>query len=122
VGIEDAALDAMKRHRWPGNVRELSNVIEGAFTFGSSSIIKVEDLTTLSGGTIIAQQAAESAPVLIDGAAATPMPSRARFDEMECDLIRRTLEKTGGNKSRAAQLLGISRKRLYSRIERYGLT
>jgi DNA-binding NtrC family response regulator len=122
LGIEDAALDAMKRHRWPGNVRELSNVIEGAFTFGSSSIIKVEDLTTLSGGTIIAQQAAESAPVLIDGAAATPMPSRARFDEMECDLIRRTLEKTGGNKSRAAQLLGISRKRLYSRIERYGLT
>jgi DNA-binding NtrC family response regulator len=49
------------------------------------------------------------------------MAARARFDEMECDLIRRTLEKTGGNKSRAAQLLGISRKRLYSRIERYGL-
>jgi transcriptional regulator with PAS, ATPase and Fis domain len=118
--IEGAAMDAMKRYRWPGNVRELSNVIEGAFTFGNSPTIKVDDLTTLSGGTIAASASAEAPP-------SQPSPpqaataARARFDEMECDLIRRTLEKTGGNKSRAAQLLGISRKRLYSRIERYGL-
>jgi DNA-binding NtrC family response regulator len=119
--IEDAALEAMKRHRWPGNVRELSNVIEGAFTFGNSSTIRVEDLTTLSGGSISVPPSAETPP---EQAAPTPesaVAARARFDEMECDLIRRTLEKTGGNKSRAALLLGISRKRLYSRIERYSL-
>jgi DNA-binding NtrC family response regulator len=112
----------MKRHRWPGNVRELSNVIEGAFTFGSSATIKVEDLTTLPGDAV-------AAPIEVEAPTASPAAaqptssanSRARFDEMESDLIRRTLEKTGGNKSRAAQLLGISRKRLYSRIERYGL-
>jgi DNA-binding NtrC family response regulator len=116
--IDEAALELMKRHRWPGNVRELSNVIEGAFTFGSSATIRVEDLTILSGDVV-------SAPIDVDApAAAQPTltaNSRARFDEMESDLIRRTLEKTGGNKSRAAELLGISRKRLYSRIERYGL-
>lgn len=117
--VEEAALEAMKRHRWPGNVRELSNVIEGAFTFGNSSIIRTEDLTALSGGAIAAAPDAEPPPPLASNAA--PPSSRARFDEMECDLIRRTLEKTGGNKSRAAQMLGISRKRLYSRIERYRL-
>jgi len=129
--IEQAALDAMKRHRWPGNVRELSNMIEGAFTFGASNIIKLEDLSALSVASTIAPPDPEVQSVL---AASQPsaqssqpverpsaMAARARFDEMECDLIRRTLEKTGGNKSRAAQLLGISRKRLYSRIERYGL-
>jgi transcriptional regulator with PAS, ATPase and Fis domain len=112
--IDEAALDAMKRHRWPGNVRELSNVIEGAFTFGSSATIRLEDLTTLSGVVPAAAAAAESPPPPVAS-------SRARFDEMESDLIRRTLEKTGGNKSRAAQMLGISRKRLYARIERYRL-
>jgi DNA-binding NtrC family response regulator len=120
--VDEAAMDAMKRHRWPGNVRELSNVIEGAFTFGNSPTIRVEDLTTLSGSTL-----APPPPSVEIPSAQPPQPShsaivaRARFDEMECDLIRRTLEKTGGNKSRAAQLLGISRKRLYARIERYGL-
>jgi len=101
-------------------------VIEGAFTFGASSVIKLEDLTTLSGGTIQAPLNNHEEPVLEaaapDGSAPMQQVSRARFDEMECDLIRKTLEKTGGNKSRAAQLLGISRKRLYSRIERYGLS
>jgi DNA-binding NtrC family response regulator len=116
--IEEAALETMKRHRWPGNVRELSNLIEGAFTFGASSVIKVEDLAALSGGTASASPNAE-APFA--QAAEQTVSARARFDEMEHDLIRRTLEKTGGNKSRAAQLLGISRKRLYSRIERYRL-
>jgi len=121
--IEGAAMDAMKRYRWPGNVRELSNVIEGAFTFGNSPTIRVDDLTTLSGVTIAASANADapSPPPQPQQQPESALAARARFDEMECDLIRRTLEKTGGNKSRAAQLLGISRKRLYSRIERYGL-
>jgi len=127
TGIDDAALDAMKRHRWPGNVRELSNVIEGAFTFGASSSIKLEDLSGLSlSGPMAppARQEKNAAPTAPDPQPLQPprpVAGRAKFDEMECDLIRRTLEKTGGNKSRAAHLLGISRKRLYARIERYGL-
>jgi DNA-binding NtrC family response regulator len=128
AGVDAAALDAMRRHRWPGNVRELSNVIEGAFTFGAASTIKLEDLSGLSACATAPPPTAEAVnvqavtdPPSRPTSAQSPMAARARFDEMECDLIRRTLEKTGGNKSRAAQLLGISRKRLYSRIERYGL-
>jgi DNA-binding NtrC family response regulator len=121
AGIEDAALLAMKQHRWPGNVRELSNVIEGAFTFGANSRIKLEDLSGLSIIAPMSPPATQTNTPEASRPPVEPAAARAKFDEMECDLIRRTLEKTGGNKSRAAQLLGISRKRLYSRIERYGL-
>ena len=123
TGIDANALEALRRHRWPGNVRELSNVIEGAFTFGAAATIKVEDLTGLPDGSAPPSPAAREEPDSSRGSQLTApaQAARARFDEMECDLIRRTLEKTGGNKSRAAQMLGISRKRLYSRIERYGL-
>jgi DNA-binding NtrC family response regulator len=120
--IEQAALDAMKRHLWPGNVRELSNVVEGAFTFGNSSVIRIEDLTALSGGTM-ASQATIPASILPSPEAllSSPKTFRERFDEVECVLIRQALQECGWNKSRAAQILGISRKRLYSRIERYRL-
>ena len=119
--IEEAALDVMKQLRWPGNVRELSNVIEGAFTFGTSSIIKIDDMPTLSGGTIAAPPNPERATTRSAQPSPTPIETIGRFDEIERDLIRQIVEKTGGNKSRAAQILGISRKRLYSRIKRYGL-
>jgi DNA-binding NtrC family response regulator len=112
LGLEPAALEALKRHNWPGNVRELSNVIEGAFTFGSAPLLQVEDLAL---PTII-----PSAPRMV------PLPGFAQqaspaAEGTERDLIRRALEKTGGNKSRAATLLGISRKKLYSRMGRYEL-
>jgi transcriptional regulator with PAS, ATPase and Fis domain len=118
VGIEASALEEMKRHGWPGNVRELSNAIEGVFTFGESSMIGVEDLPHL-----------RNAPAEEDPPAISPPPAAAsngkepaqRFEEVERDLIRKTLERTGGNKARAAHLLGISRKKLYARIARYGL-
>jgi transcriptional regulator with PAS, ATPase and Fis domain len=90
--IEEAAIEAMTRHRWPGNVRELSNVIEGAFTFGNSSTIRADELTTLSGGAIVAAPGAEAPPPDASAEPSVPTSSRARFDEMECDLIRRTLE------------------------------
>ena len=114
TGIEPQAFDAMERYGWPGNVRELSNTIESAFTFGSADTIRLADLPPA----IAARAAVEPAPQTVapGGSAAT-----LSFIDTERDLIQRALVSTGGNKLRAAKLLGISRKRLYARLRRYQL-
>ncbi len=110
VGFDDAALEMMRNHSWPGNVRELSNAIEGAFTFGNSGTIRCEDL-----------------PPGMTGLKATkhPAPSSesnlASYSDAERDLIERALQMADWNKAKAARILGISRKKLYARIGKYGL-
>jgi two-component system response regulator AtoC len=108
TGVEDEAIVAMRRHSWPGNVRELANAIEAAFTFGRSQVIRLQDL-----------------PASISGLLPEGLPTRrdqvGTFADAERDLIRRALEATDGNKVQAANLLKISRKKLYAKIEKYGL-
>jgi two-component system, NtrC family, response regulator AtoC len=117
TGIEPRALEAMGRYNWPGNVRELSNAIESAFTFGPVETIRLADLpSAVAAGAEIPPAAPQS--VTPGGAASTATLS---FTDTERDLIRRALASTGGNKFRAAKLLGISRKRLYARLRRYQL-
>ncbi len=109
TGIDDNAIQALHDYSWPGNVRELSNAIEGAFIFGHSPMIQLADL-----------------PPAIGGKRETVAPSAAHvavgsFAEAERDIIMRALEMAGGNKVHAARTLKISRKRLYAKIEKYGL-
>ena len=119
TGIAGDAMAAMQNYAWPGNVRELSNSIEGAFTFGRSSSITLDDLPPPLAG-----ERRPQTPPPSDGTAAAPnavpagLPS---FSDVERDLIRRALENTEGNKVQAAKLLRISRKKLYAKIEKYGL-
>ncbi|HYB89618.1 MAG TPA: sigma 54-interacting transcriptional regulator [Candidatus Binataceae bacterium] len=109
AGIEDDALEALKHYSWPGNVRELQNAIEGAFTFGKSAMIRLQDLPGPIGGHSAGERSAgDSGPV-------------GTFAEAERHLIRRALETTEGNKAQAAKLLKISRKKLYAKIAKYGL-
>jgi transcriptional regulator with PAS, ATPase and Fis domain len=113
VGIAPQALDSMNRYNWPGNVRELSNAIESAFTFGTADTIRLADLPPAVAA------AAGIAPVPQTASAADS--ATLSFIDTERDLIRRALASTGGNKLRAAKLLGVSRKRLYARLRRYRL-
>lgn len=108
AGIDQAALEAMQRYSWPGNVRELSNAIEGAFTFGTSPLISLDDLPPPISGNVPA-------------ALAPPRPAELSFANSERDLIVRALEMAEWNKARASRILHISRKRLYARIAKYGL-
>ena len=108
VGVEPDALEAMRAYRWPGNVRELANAIESAFTFGRSHTIRLEDLPAT-----IVSRSGDSAPV--QGLSLTT------FSEAERTLVARALEAAAGNKVRAARMLGISRKRLYAKIAKFGL-
>ena len=107
--LSPEAMDVLQRYAWPGNVRELMNAIESAYTFGRGDTIHPSDLpTTITQKTGAALGSAAGAPPV------------STFAETERELIARALEMTGGNKLRAAKLLGISRKKLYAKIAKYG--
>jgi two-component system response regulator HydG len=111
TGIAPIALNAMINYQWPGNVRELSNAIEGAFTFGQGPLIQLQDLPAGVSHLTPSGQTTQG-----------PAPGRpTTFAEVERDLISRALESTDHNKSAAAKLLGISRKKLYAKISKYAL-
>jgi PAS domain S-box-containing protein len=103
--LSDEALLELIHHDWPGNVRELENVVERAFVLCHQPTITIEHLTS--------ELVSTSRPL---AGGAYPM---AEDEEMAAILA--ALEKTAGNKSRAARLLGLSRKTIYRKIEKYNL-
>jgi len=109
-GIAPAALDALTSYRWPGNVRELRNVIERAVMLGTGDVIEVDDLPPEIRGS-------HPAPAPVAGEQVTlPLP----VDELERHNLLAALAVTGGNKTRAARLLGIDRVTLYNRLRKHG--
>jgi DNA-binding NtrC family response regulator len=99
-GLRDDALDALLAHDWPGNVRELRNVLERA--------------AILSDGDIERRHLSLRPKIR-----ALSPPSD--LSVVERGTIQRVLDETGGNKSRAARRLGLTRTQLYGRLKRYGL-
>jgi transcriptional regulator with GAF, ATPase, and Fis domain len=112
--LTPAALQALERHPFPGNVRELEYALERAMILAGSEPIGVEHLS-LAGAAPAA--AAAAGP---DWVPAIP-PEGLSLERLERELILRALERAGGNKSQAARLLGLTRRTLYSRMERHGL-
>ncbi len=95
------AWERMMAHAWPGNVRELRGVIQAAVATTPGEIIGEDDLP----------------PSLTKA----PSSASGRLDIAEKDIIEKTLEESGGNKSLAAEKLGISRRTLYNKMARYGI-
>ncbi|HVR87570.1 MAG TPA: sigma-54 dependent transcriptional regulator, partial [Planctomycetota bacterium] len=109
-GISRKAMAKLQGYDWPGNVRELRNVLERACALGAGPEIGEEDLTFWRMGA-----APESRPAL-------PLPpGGVILDQVEKDLVLQALERSSGNQTLAAGLLGISRFRLRSRMKRYGI-
>jgi DNA-binding NtrC family response regulator len=106
AGVSDRAMELLERHSWPGNVRELRNVIERATIVAKAETIEPSDLPPLAS-------IAHAAPAA--GGGLTPGTT---VDEAERRLIELTLEHTGGNKTRAAEMLGISLKTLHNKLNR----
>jgi DNA-binding NtrC family response regulator len=108
AGIDGAAVDLIQRYAWPGNVGQLLDTIESAFASARSDIIGLADLPPAISG--------------INGQTRRlPTIAFETFADAERAVLQRALEITGGNKLRAARLLKISRKKLYSGIAKYGL-
>jgi two-component system, NtrC family, response regulator HydG len=132
LGVSDEALTEMSRHRWPGNVRELRNVMERATIVARGQFVTPADLVGF-GSSLSSppSQSALSSPAAPVSAAAptslTPQSSSSApsqlvpgmtVDEAERQLIAITLAHTGGNKTKAASLLGISLKTLHNKLAR----
>ncbi|MGD9368497.1 MAG: sigma-54 dependent transcriptional regulator [Desulfobacteraceae bacterium] len=116
TSIDPGALQILSDYHWPGNVRELKNCIARSVILSKSSAITAEDLPQKI---TTASDLAEPQP---DNAFIRRLPEQGvTLRRMECELIRMTLAKHKGNKSLTAQSLGISRKTLYEKIERYGI-
>jgi len=107
--IAPQALDALAAHAWPGNVRELENAITRAIVLAGAELISVEHLPVVLFGR--APPASTLEDLLVPGFS---------LDAIERDLIEHALVKAGGNKAAAARMLGITRRRLYSRLESLG--
>jgi two-component system, NtrC family, response regulator HydG len=104
--FSEAALDRLQTYGWPGNVRELQHTIERAVILAEGEELQPSDLLLSTEGP------------QCEGA--QPMSS-FDLEAIERDVIRRALTTHGGNITRAADALGLTRKSLYRRIEKYGL-
>jgi DNA-binding NtrC family response regulator len=106
-GVDEECLNALKTYPWPGNVRQLRNVMERASVLCRASVINIGDLPAQfrTGG--------QRDMALLQIRLGTSL------DDVEQELISRTIEFAGGNKTRAAEILGVTPKTLYNRLERY---
>ncbi|NWF94479.1 MAG: sigma-54-dependent Fis family transcriptional regulator [Syntrophaceae bacterium] len=104
-GISEEALRCLLNYSWPGNVRELENVIQRAITLSQHGVILPEDLPVF-----VVQEGEED---LVERA----LREKYTIEQLERDYIRRVLTEVGGNKSRAAEILGLDRKTLYRKLQ-----
>jgi DNA-binding NtrC family response regulator len=111
--IHKEALAMLQRYSWPGNVRELKNIIERAVILEEGPEILPAHLPEelKPGGRALDLEPGFKLP-----------PGGIDLEKLEKDLIRQALEQTRGNKTRAAELLGLTRDTLRYRIEKYGLS
>jgi DNA-binding NtrC family response regulator len=106
--LSTEALDALLRHPWPGNVRELRNTIERLVVSSRGSLIEAFDLpetVTAPPHALVAQPFAD-------------LPS---LEELERRYLLHVLDAASGNRTRAAEILGVDRRTLYRMAERFGL-
>jgi two-component system response regulator HydG len=109
-GVTPEARAALMRYAWPGNVRELRNVIENMVLLARGDVLTLDDVPE--------QVRERAAPAKRGGA--YELAGRA-FSEVERDLIEANLALVGGNREKAAKVLGIGERTLYRKLKEYGL-
>ena len=103
--VTDEALDALAQYAWPGNVRELENLLQRLVIVGDGPVIDITDLPESMRFSITRGRHGDKT-----------------LAEVEADHIRAVLARTGDNKTRAAEILGIDRKTLREKLKRLGLS
>jgi DNA-binding NtrC family response regulator len=108
-----SAMEALVSYQWPGNVRELENTIERVVILSHGETIDADDLPAEVRAGVSVCDAGSRCFVLPD--------SGLDLEEVELDLVRQALGRSGGSAPQAAKLLGLTTKTLQARMERYGL-
>ncbi|AWM40261.1 Transcriptional regulatory protein ZraR [Gemmata obscuriglobus] len=111
LAVAPEAVAALTRRDWPGNVRELRNALARAAIHARGRVVRTEHLA--------GDHEAGAIPAPAPGA--DPLDLRAAVAETERRVIRQALEQADGNRTRAAKLLGISRRQLFEKTRAYGL-
>ena len=122
-GLAPEVAEAFRHYSWPGNVRELRNVVERALILEDGDAITAEylprDLVAQTRGIVTGDGAAKAGGA---GDEFRLPPRGVSLDEIEMSLVRQALERSGGNQTRAAELLGISRDQLRYRLKKLETT
>jgi DNA-binding NtrC family response regulator len=100
-GFSKDAVEELTTRQWKGNIRELENAIHRAVLMAGTDIITADDF-------------------MPEGHAGQCYPNNGSLKEMEMDLIRKTLEETNGNKTKAAKMLGVSVRTIRNKLQEYG--
>jgi two-component system, NtrC family, response regulator AtoC len=125
--IDARAREVLLSYPWPGNVRELSHVIERAVLWSRDSTLNVDHLSITApmrvepdggGGTT---SSVESALPRVNDPAQSPLPDGVDLSQWERSMIERAMREAGGNQTKAAQRLGISRDTLRYRLKKFGI-
>jgi PAS domain S-box-containing protein len=108
--ISRGALEKLTGYHWPGNVRELANVVERALVLSKGGTIRAADVLLSD----VSLDEGRSPP-----APGSPLETSVRDAEMRA--VKEALENAGGNRKRAAELLGVSRSTFYAKLKKHGI-
>ena len=103
TSFEPAALQTMMEYSWPGNVRELDHAVERAVLLSQGGAVQVSDLG------------------LKESRGNLPSMEELSLEQVEALLVRKAIDRYGGNISQAAEALGLSRSALYRRLQKHGI-
>jgi DNA-binding NtrC family response regulator len=109
--LSEDAVELLAARDWPGNVRELEHCLERTLILGRSGVIRPEDV------------ALDAGPPAADPVGGFPLDEglHAAVARLERGMIERALAASGGNRTRAAEILKINRRLLYDKLREYGL-
>ena len=126
AGIDPAALVRMINYPWPGNARELKNAVERATLLSAGATITLEHLPqdVIGDEPLDAPHlklVEDTGLALEEVKTGVTLPIGSSMEDAERSLITSTLEHTGGNKTQAAKILGVSLKTMHNKVKKYGL-
>ena len=108
IELSERALETLEAHSWPGNVRELKNVLERAVVFCRDKTIDSEHIELIEACSLTEEDTGFNLPL-----------GGIQMSDLEQNLVLQALKRQGGNQTRAARLLGISREQLSYRLRKY---